>query len=588
MTFKAFSTTRSIATLGENNDERRKKTAKAKFSSPQCRFEKYMLLAFSDFAPGFFILWLIFVGIAVGAPFATITVYKKYRAKRAVFSKEEGEKILQDARKEVATLMEEARTAAEIIRKDAILEAKEEQLRSRKEVEREVKERRNEMSVQENRLNQKEANIDKKEQILDKKTETLDKKIIAAEEANNQLEKRKIELYEAQKVLAEKEAACIRELERIGGLSKDAAKTELIDAIADEARRDSVKIVEAIEAEAKETGDSKARAIVTQAIQRCAVEVVTETTTSTIEIPGEEMKGRIIGRTGRNIKSLESSTGVDIIIDDTPEVITLSSFDPVRREIARLVIQKMLQDGRIHPGRIEELVEKTRGEMEKIMKDAGEAAIFETGLYGIQPELVRTLGKLKFRTSYGQNVLKQAIEVSHLAGFLAAELGADVKLAKRAGLLHDIGKATDHEYEGTHIQIGAELAKKCRESNAVVHCIAAHHNDIEPQTIEAVIVQIADAISGARPGARRESLELYIKRLESLEKIAKGFQGVDVAFAVQAGREVRVLVRPEKVTDEQCSILAHDIARKLETDLEYPGQIKVNVIRETRKEDTAK
>ncbi|MDR0855421.1 MAG: ribonuclease Y [Christensenellaceae bacterium] len=547
-----------------------------------------MLLAFKDFAPGFFILWLVFLGLTVAAPFVTLAIYKIWKKKHALYSQDEADKILEDARQEAQT-----------IRKDALLDAKEDQIKSRKEIEREVKERRAEMSVQENRLNQKEGSIDKKEAILDKKTEQLDKKLAVQEEANNQLEKRKLELYDQQKRLEEQEKGyqakleeqekkAVKELERIGGLTKEDAKQELIAAISDEARRDSVKIVEAIEAEAKEEGDKKARNIVTLAVQRCAVDVVTETTTSTIEIPGEDMKGRIIGRTGRNIKSLESATGVDIIIDDTPEVITLSSFDPVRREIARLVIQKMLSDGRIHPGRIEELVEKTRGEMDKIVKEAGESAVFETGLYGIHPELVRTLGRLKYRTSYGQNVLKHSVEVSHLCGYLAAELGADVKLAKRAGLLHDIGKAIDHEFDGTHIQIGAELAKKYKESERVVHCIAAHHNDIEPQSVEAVIVQIADAISGARPGARRESLELYIKRLESLEKIAKGFSGVDSAFAVQAGREVRVLVKPEKVNDEQCALLAHDIARKLENDLEYPGQIKVNVIRETRKEDTAK
>ena len=371
-------------------------------------------------------------------------------------------------------------------------------------------------------------------------------------------------------------------------MSKEEAKDLIIKEMEEEAKRDAITIVKDIEKKAKEEGERIAKNIVALAIQRCAVDHASEATVSTVELPNEDMKGRIIGRVGRNIKALESATGVDIIIDDTPDVVTLSSFDPVRREVARLTLQKLVADGRIHPGRIEEVVDKIRREMDAIVKEAGESAVFDAGVYGIHPELVKLLGRMQYRTSYGQNVLKHSLEVSYIAGLLAGELGADVKLCKRAGLLHDIGKSIDHEYEGTHIQIGVELARKYKESEKVIHCIEAHHGDVEANSIEAVLVQAADAISGARPGARRESLEFYIKRLEKLESLANSFAGVEQSFAIQAGREIRVIVKPEQVNDVQTEFLAKDIARKLENELEYPGQIKVNVIREVRKVEYAK
>ena len=486
-----------------------------------------------------------------------------------------------DAETEYARVLEEARLEAKNLRKDALLEAKEEQHRLRNELDKETKDRRAELQRQEARLNQKEDMLGKKEDVLDRKIENADR-------ARKELENREQKIKEVEEELKNHSEKMMQELEKVAGMSREDAKAELIGAMTEEAKRDAVSIIKEIEREAKEEGERKAQNIVALAIQRCAVDQASEATVSTVELPGDDMKGRIIGRVGRNIKALESATGVDIIIDDTPDVVTLSSFDPVRREIARLTLQKLVADGRIHPGRIEEVADRVRRDMEATIKEAGESAVFDAGIYGIHPELVKLLGRLKYRTSYGQNVLKHSLEVSYIAGLLAGELGADEKVAKRAGLLHDIGKSIDHEYEGTHVQIGVELAKKYKESEKVVHCIAAHHGDVEANSVEAVLVQAADAISGARPGARRESLEFYVKRLEKLESLANSFAGVEQSFAIQAGREIRVIVKPDKVDDAQTEFLAKEIARKLENELEYPGQIKVNVIREVRKIEYAK
>ena len=377
-------------------------------------------------------------------------------------------------------------------------------------------------------------------------------------------------------------------MERVAGLTANEAKEELVSAIENEARRDAAVLVRDMEAKAKQEGEAKARNIITLAIQRCAADHVAESTVSVVPLPNDEMKGRIIGREGRNIKALETATGVELIIDDTPEAVILSSFDPIRRDVARIALERLIVDGRIHPARIEDIVEKVRKEVEAQIKEAGESAVFEVGIHNIHPELVRLLGRLKYRTSYGQNVLKHSLEVSFIAGLLAGEVGADVTLAKRAGLLHDIGKSVDHEVEGTHIQIGVDLAKKYRESSGVIHCIAAHHNDIDPNTIEAVLVQAADAISGARPGARRETLSNYLKRLEKLEEIANSFPGVEKCFAIQAGRGIRIIVKPDQVSEDASILLAKDIAKRIEDDMVYPGQIKVNVVRETRTVEYAK
>ena len=487
----------------------------------------------------------------------------------------------QDAETQHAKVIEEARQEAKTIRKDALLEAKEEQIRLRNEFEKESKERRSEMQRQESRLNQKEDSINKKEEILEKKIENIDR-------TRKDLEAKEAELKILEGELGKQNEKMLAELEKVSEMSKEEAKDLIIKQMEDEAKRDAVNIIKDIEKAAKDEGERRAKNIVALAIQRCAVDQASEATVSTVELPNEDMKGRIIGRVGRNIKALESATGVDIIIDDTPDVVTLSGFDPVRREVARLTLQKLVADGRIHPGRIEEVVDRIRRDMDATIKEAGESAVFDAGVYGIHPELVKLLGRMQYRTSYGQNVLKHSLEVSYIAGLLAGELGADVKLCKRAGLLHDIGKSIDHEYEGTHIQIGVELARKYKESEKVIHCIEAHHGDVEATSVEAVLVQAADAISGARPGARRESLEFYIKRLEKLESLANSFAGVEQSFAIQAGREIRVIVKPEQVNDAQTEFLAKDIARKLENELEYPGQIKVNVIREVRKVEYAK
>ncbi len=509
------------------------------------------------------------ITLAVGAV-AMLFGYKKYVAKKVNDSKDEATRIIEEARAEAKTM-----------RKEALLEAKDEQLRLRNEFEKETRQRRSELQKQENRLNQKEDALDKKEQAMDAKLD-------AVEKTKKNIEERETKLKEMEADLGNQHEKMLAELEKVAGMTAGEAKDMLITELTDDAKRDAAVMVKEIEAKAKEEGEKRAKNIVGLAIQKCAVDHAAETTVSVVELPSEEMKGRIIGRMGRNIKALESVTGVDIIIDDTPDVITLTGFDPVRREIARLTLQKLVSDGRIHPGRIEEVADRVRKDIENQIKEAGEQAVFDAGLFGIHPELVKLLGRMKYRTSYGQNVLKHSLEVCFLAGLMAQELGADVKVAKRAGLLHDIGKAVDHEYEGTHIQIGVELARKYKEKEEVVHAIAAHHGDIEAKTLEAIIVQAADAISGARPGARRESLENYVKRLEKLETLANSFAGVDQSYAIQAGREIRVIVKPEVVDDATTVFLAKEIAQKLESELEYPGQIKVNVIRELRSVEYAR
>ncbi len=488
---------------------------------------------------------------------------------------------IDNAKNYAQSIIEEAQNEAKSLKKEAILEAKEETLKLKQDFERQSKEQSAELKKQEQRLLQKEDTLDKKEESLTRKTEQTEQIQKSLSAQQSELDKRKNEMDKFNEKL-------LAELERAANMSKEEAKQELISTMTGEARKDAAVQIKRIEAETKENADKKAREIISGAIQRCASDQVSEVTISTIALPNDEMKGRLIGREGRNIRSLENATGVELIIDDTPEVVILSGFDPVRRQIAKITVEKLIADGRIHPAKIEETVEKVRKEIDANIKEEGEAASFDTGVFGLHPELIKLLGRLKYRTSYGQNVLKHSIEVAYLAGLMAAELGVDVALAKRGGLLHDIGKAIDHETEGTHIEIGADLAKKYKESKEVVNCIQAHHGDVEPTTVEAVLVEAADSISAARPGARRETLENYVKRLEKLEEIANSFDGVQKTYAVQAGREVRIMVKPEIVNDETTVLLARDIAKKIEDELEYPGQIKVNVIRETRSVDFAK
>ena len=491
-----------------------------------------------------------------------------------IIRKNIAEKQIGSAEAQAKKLLEDAIKAAETKRKEYMLEAKDQILTERNELEREVKERRAELTRQETRLANKEDNLDKKAEAFEKKEEALANKVKETEEIKEKIS----QLHESQ----------LKLLEKISGYSQEEARAMLIKNLVDDVKHEqAIKLAE-LEAEFKDEADKKAKNIISLAIAKCAADHVSETTISVINLPNDEMKGRIIGREGRNVRAIENLTGVELIIDDTPEAITISGFDPVRREIARIAIEKLISDGRIHPARIEESVERAKREVEASIKQAGERATFETGVHGINNELIKLLGRLKYRTSYGQNVLNHSIEVSELAGVMAGELGVDVTLAKRAGLLHDIGKALTAEVEGSHVQIGVDVVKKYKESKEVIHAIEAHHGDVEATSIIAVIVQAADAISAARPGARRENLENYIKRLEKLEEIAKSFDGVDKTFAIQAGREIRIMVKPEMVNDEKMILVARDIVKKIESELEYPGQIKVNLIRESRVTDYAK
>ncbi len=487
--------------------------------------------------------------------------------------KKVAESAIGSAEEEARRVVDESRKQAETIKKEALLEAKEEILRQRNESEREIKERRKEVTRMETRLTQKEETLDKRNEALEKKNDTLDRKIHENDQLREQIE---AELAKHQK-----------KLEEISGLSTSEAKEELMHRVESEIKDElGARMIE-LEEQFKEEADAKAKNIITMAIQRYAADQVSETAISVVPLPSEEMKGRIIGREGRNIQKLETLTGVELIIDDTPEAITLSGFDPVRREVARLALERLISDGRIHPARIEEMVEKAKREVDATVKQAGERAVFEVGVHGLNPDLVRLLGRLRYRTSYGQNVLKHSVEVAFISGMIADELGIDSTIAKRAGLLHDIGKAFPHDVEGSHVQIGVNAAKKYKESREVIHAIEAHHNDVEPQTIIAVIVQAADAISAARPGARREDLENYIKRLEKLEEIAVSFEGVDKAYAIQAGREIRVMVKPEQVNDDGMKVIAREMANKIKQEVKYPGQIKINLIRESRAVDYA-
>lgn len=522
----------------------------------------------------------VIVTIAVGAVALVVggligyILYKSATEKKIGATEARVRKIVSEAEAEAEKIKAHGKEESKRALKEALLEAKEQELKLRNDFERETKEKKTELQRMEQRLTQKE--------------DSLDKKTEAVEQQKAQLLKKEEEAEALQAKLNSQHELMIQELERVAQLTKEEAKRLLTEEILDSTRHDVAVQVRALEQQAKDEADATAKNIVALAIQKCAADQASEVTVSVVPLPNDDMKARIIGREGRNIRALENATGIELIVDDTPEVVILSGFDPVRREIARLSLEKLINDGRIHPARIEETVEKVSREMDQQIKEAGEAAVFEAGIFGLHPELIKLIGRLKFRTSYGQNVYKHSVEVSMLAGQMAAELGLDVNFAKRAGLLHDIGKAVDQEQEGTHIQIGADLAKKYKENASVVNAIMAHHGDVEPKTIEAVLIQAADAISGARPGARREMGSNYVKRLERLEEISSSFRGVEKSYAIQAGREVRVIVKPEMVDDAQALFLAKDIAKKIEAELEYPGQIKVNVIREFRGVEYAK
>ena len=509
------------------------------------------------------------IGLAAGL-FIGILACILYRNKKA---KDDKEKIA-NAEEEALRIINDAIKSAESKKREATLEAKEEILRSRKEYEKEEKERRADLQKQERRLQQKEENLDRKTDSLERKNESLAQKISA------------VEAQQAEIALIKKSQ--LEMLEKVSGYTVEEAKNYLINALKDEVTHEMAVKVKEIEAQYKEEADERAREIIVTAIQRCAADHASEVTVSVVPLPNDEMKGRIIGREGRNIRSIETLTGCDLIIDDTPEAITVSSFDPVRREVARIALEKLIADGRIHPARIEEMVAKAQKEVNATIKAEGERAVFETNIHGLNQELIKLLGRMRYRTSYGQNVLNHSIEVSHISGLIAAELGVDVATAKRAGLLHDIGKAIDHEVEGSHVTIGVEICKKYKESEAVIHAIEAHHGDVEPHTVVACIVQAADAISASRPGARRENIENYVKRLEKLEEISKSFPGIAGSYAIQAGREIRVMVKPEEVPEDKMVLLARDIAKKIEEELTYPGQIKVHVLRETKAVEYAK
>ncbi len=512
------------------------------------------------------IIIAVVVTLIVTVPI-TYLVTIAYR-KRVIESK------IGSAEEKAREIIDEAVKNAETKKREAMLEIKEESIRNKNELDKEIKERRNEIQRNERRIIQKEENVDKKLEAIEKREAGF----AAKEEAVNKQKEEVARLHEKR----------VQELERISGLTSEQAKDYLLKTIEDDVKLDTAKLIKEMENKAKEEAGKKAKEYVVTAIQKCAADHVAETTISVVQLPNDEMKGRIIGREGRNIRTLETMTGVDLIIDDTPEAVILSGFDPVRREVARIALEKLIVDGRIHPARIEEMVEKAQKEVETMIREEGETATLEVGVHGIHPELIRLLGKMKFRTSYGQNALKHSIEVAQLSGLLAAEIGLDVRLAKRAGLLHDIGKSVDHEVEGSHIQIGVDLCRKYKESPIIINAVEAHHGDVEPESLIACLVQAADAISAARPGARRETLETYSNRLKQLEDIANGFKGVDKSFAIQAGREVRIMVVPEQINDADMVLLARDISKQIENELEYPGQIKVNVIRESRVTDYAK
>jgi ribonuclease Y len=512
------------------------------------------------------ILIAVVVTLILAVP---VTYFCTLEYRRRVFESKIG-----SAEEKAREIIDEAVKTAETKKRESLLEIKEESIRTKNDLDKEIKERRNEIQRNERRIIQKEENLDRKLEAIEKKESGF----AAKEEEINRQKAEVSRLHEER----------VQELERISGLTSEQAKDYLLKMVEDDVKLDTAKLIKEMEIKAKEEAGKKAREYVVTAIQKCAADHVAETTISVVQLPNDEMKGRIIGREGRNIRTLETMTGVDLIIDDTPEAVILSGFDPVRREVARIALEKLIVDGRIHPARIEEMVEKAQKEVETMIREEGEAATLEVGVHGIHPELVRLLGKMKFRTSYGQNALKHSIEVAQLSGLLAAELGVDVRVAKRAGLLHDIGKSVDHEMEGSHIQIGVDLCRKYKESPTIVNAVEAHHGDVEAESLIACLVQAADAISAARPGARRETLETYSNRLKQLEDIANGFKGVDKSFAIQAGREIRIMVVPDQITDADMVLLARDISKQIENELEYPGQIKVNVIRESRVTDYAK